>query len=159
MKRTICRFIYPITVIIMAALFCMTIILASPLMAKTSAKKSEEQISTTENTGAKINELHTRLKITPAQEDQWKKVADAMRENASTMENLIQARRANMGTMNAVANLKSYQGVSEAHAGALAKFVAAFEPLYDMMSAEQKQIADATFSHVGEHRGHKRTKK
>ena len=83
-----------------------------------------------------------------------KKVADTMRENATTMETLIQARKDKMGTMNAVDNLKSYRDVSDAHTAALAKFITVFEPLYASMSPDQKKIADTIFSHVGQHKDH-----
>ncbi len=156
MKRTMCRCIYSATGIITALLFSMTIILASPLLAAT--EKTEKQIAATEHIGARINELHTKLKITPAQEDQWKKVAETMRENAITMETLIQARKDKMGTMNAVEDLKSYRDVSDAHTATITKFITVFEPLYASMSPDQKKSADIIFSNVGQHKGHQRHK-
>ena len=156
MKRTMCRCTYFTAVIITALLFCMAIIATSPLLAATDP--TEKQIAATGYIGARISELHTKLQITPAQEDQWKKVADAMRENATTMETLIQARKDKMGTMNAVDNLKSYRDVSDTHTAALTKFITVFEPLYASMSPDQKKIADGIFSHVGEHKGHRHHK-
>ena len=151
MKRVVC---------IVGALFCMAILFSSPLMAKTDAEKAQAK---TDRTEASITDLHTKLQITPAQEDQWNKVASAMRENAAQMDILLYNRKAKLGTMNAVDNLKSYKDVSDAHTACLAKFIAAFEPLYASMSDAQKANADAIFAtkmaKKGQHKGHKRTTK
>ena len=154
MKRVVC---------IVAALFCMAILFSSPLMAQTDAKKAQRQMTKTDRTEAQITDLHTKLQITPAQEDQWNKVASAMRENAAQMDILIYNRTAKLGTMNAVDNLKSYKDVSDAHTACLVRFIAAFEPLYASMSDTQKANADAIFAakmaRQGQHKGHKHTTK
>jgi hypothetical protein len=148
---------------IVAALFCMAILFSSPLMAKTDAEKAQRQMTKTDRTEAQITDLHTKLKITPAQEDQWNKLASVMRENASQMDILVYNRKAKLGTMNAVDDLKSYKEISDAHTVCLAKFIAAFEPFYMSMSDPQKLIADATFAAKmnkhGHHKGHKPTAK
>ena len=154
MKRVVCM---------VAALFCMAILFSSPLMAKTDAEKAQRQTTKTDRTEAQITDLHTKLQITPAQEDQWNKVALAMRENASQMDILVYSRKGKLGTLNAVDNLKSYKDVSDAHTACLAKFIAAFEPLYASMSDTQKANADAIFAakmaRQGHHKGHKHTTK
>jgi periplasmic protein CpxP/Spy len=154
MKRVFCA---------VAALFCMTILFSSPLMAQTGTEKAQGRMTKVDRTEAQITDLHTKLQITPAQEDQWNKVALAMRENAAEMDILVFNRKAKLGTMNAVDNLKSYKDVSDAHTTCLVKFIAAFEPLYASMSDTQKANADAIFSakmaRQGQHRGHKHTTK
>ncbi len=86
-----------------------------------------------------------------------------MRENAAQMDILLYNRKINIGTMNAVDNLKSYKDVSDAHTACLVKFIAAFEPLYASMSDTQKANADAIFAakmaKKGQHKGHKHTTK
>jgi len=92
-----------------------------------------------------INKMHTSLKITPAQEEQWKNVAQVMRENAKSVKDLTGAREKNAKTMNAVADLKSYSEIIDAQAAGLKKFIPAFETLYAGMSDEQKKNADTIF--------------
>ena len=89
-----------------------------------------------------IKSLHDQLKITTAQEEQWNKVVQVMQENATTMEALVKARREKQKNMNAIDDLKSYGGITEAHATGIRNFVAAFEPLYADMPDDQKQLAD-----------------
>jgi hypothetical protein len=96
---------------------------------------------------ARIKDMHAKLKITAAEEEQWAKVADVMRDNAKKMDELNSARSANAKTMNAVDDLKSYGEVVDAHADEIKKFAAAFEPLYASMSDAQKAEADALFRH------------
>ncbi len=95
----------------------------------------------------RIKDLHTKLKITPAEEEQWAKVTDVMRENAKRMDELNGARATNANTMTAVDDLKSYGEITDAHADEIKKFTAAFEPLYAGMSDAQKAEADAIFRH------------
>jgi hypothetical protein len=47
--------------------------------------------------------------------------------------------------MSAVDAVKSYQAVIEAHEAGMAKFVPAFQALYDSMSPAQKNTTDAMF--------------
>jgi periplasmic protein CpxP/Spy len=157
MKRSICRFTYSTTVIITALLFCMTIMLASPLMAKAESgtPAAKPKASAVDRTEARIIELHSKLKITQAQEEQWNKVAQVMRDNATTMETLIQARKEKGNALSAVDDLKSYAKITDAHAAGLNNFITAFEPLYASMSDEQKKIADTIFTK----HDHRRSKK
>jgi hypothetical protein len=96
---------------------------------------------------ARIKDMHTKLKITAAEEEQWAKVAGVMRENAKKMDELNGARAANAKTMNAVDDLKSYGEVVDAHADQIKKFATAFEPLYASMSDAQNAEADTLFRH------------
>lgn len=95
----------------------------------------------------RINDMHTKLKITAAEEDQWAKVADVMRSNAAKMDELNSARAANAKTMNAVEDIQSYGVIVDAHASEIKNFAAAFAPLYTSMSDAQKMEADELFRH------------
>jgi periplasmic protein CpxP/Spy len=95
----------------------------------------------------RIKELHTKLKIIPAQEELWSNVAQVMRDNAKTMGVLVKARSEKANTMNAIDDLKSFSEIAEAHADGLKKFTPAFEPLYAGMSDAQKKDADRLFHH------------
>ena len=105
--------------------------------------------SKTERVEDRIQELHTKLKITPAQEGLWDNATRIMRDNAVTMEALIKERTDKAGARNAVEDLKSYSAIAEAHADGLRKFIPAFEPLYAGMSDAQKKDADTLFHRKG----------
>lgn len=96
----------------------------------------------------RINSLHQQLHITAAQETQWSAVAQAMRDNAKAIRDLVKDRRAKGGTMNAVDDLRSYEAIADAHADGLKKLIPAFEALYSSMSDDQKKIADTLFRHA-----------
>ncbi len=105
-----------------------------------AAKPSEEA-----RVEARIKDLHAKLKITTAEEDQWTRVTDVMRDNAKKMDQLTETRMAHLKSMNAVEDLKSYGEIAEAHADAIKKFTPVFTTLYDSMSSEQKTSADELF--------------
>ena len=101
---------------------------------------------------ARINDLHSKLGITPEQEDLWKNVAQVMRDNAKTTEALTKARAEKAKTMTATDDLKSYGEIAEAHADGIRKFIPVFEALYNTMSDDQKKNADAIFRSHGRSR-------
>ena len=94
---------------------------------------------------ARIKELHRKLHITAAQQTQWDNLVQVMRDNAKAMYDLEKERKEEAKNMTAVDAVKSYQAVIEAHEAGMAKFVPAFQALYDSMSNAQKQTADAMF--------------
>jgi hypothetical protein len=94
----------------------------------------------------RIEDLHRNLKITAAQEPQWRQFAQVMRDNAHALDAILQERSANINKMNAVDDLRSYEKLADAHADGLKKLVPAFEALYNTMSDEQKKNADVVFS-------------
>lgn len=98
---------------------------------------------------ARIQNMHAKLHITPAQEDQWNKVAQVMRDNSSAIEPLIQDRADHAKTMTAVDDLKSYGEITDAHADGIHKFTPVFTALYASMSDEQKKQADILFHQGG----------
>jgi len=101
-----------------------------------------------------ITELHAKLKITSAEEAQWKKVAETMRENATELDRAIDKRDASVANATAVDNLNSYAEIAQAHANNVKKLASAFSGLYSAMSDDQKKVADEVFSHR-EHDGKK----
>lgn len=98
-----------------------------------------------ETVDAKIADLHGKLQITEAQATPWAAVAQVMRDNDKSYGQLVAEKRQNETTMTAIEDLRAYQQIAEAHADGVKKLVAAFEPLYESMSAEQKAIADTVF--------------
>ncbi|MBN3805388.1 Spy/CpxP family protein refolding chaperone [Paraburkholderia sp. Ac-20336] len=100
------------------------------------------------NVEDRIAYLHSQLKITSAQETQWKAFADVMRDNGETMGQLFQQRKA-AANVSALDDMKQYAQIAQAHADGMKKLVDAFDPLYSSMSPEQKKLADATFHRGG----------
>jgi len=96
---------------------------------------------------AQIKSLHSQLKITPDQESKWGAVAEAMRDNAASLDELSQQRASMRGKMNAIDDLKNYEAIADAHSDGLKKLVPAFSDLYTSMSDAQKKNADQVFAH------------
>ena len=132
-----------------AAVLLATIALtgARPAHAASAApgQGSAVQASAVDRVEARIKELHTKLKITQAQEDLWHHVTQVMRDNAQTLDALTKARSDQAQTMSALDDLKSYGDVAEAHAAGIKRFTPVFETLYASMSDAQKKHADALF--------------
>jgi Spy/CpxP family protein refolding chaperone len=101
----------------------------------------------------RIAYLHSALKITSAQESQWNAFADVMRSNSQSMSQLFQQRAAGEHR-SALDDMKQYAQIAQVHADDMQKLVAAFEPLYNSLSPEQKTLADTTFREHGRHPGH-----
>ena len=147
MERNGRRFTFSAARAIGAAALVATIALASgPVVAA--------KASIGERVEARITNMHARLKITQAQEEQWAKVAQSMRDSEKAIEPLIKTRKDNAKTRTAVDDLKSYGEITDAHADGIKQFTLAFVPLYDSMSDAQKKEADTLFRH-----GDKRSKK
>jgi len=152
MKRIACQLTYSTALVIGVVLFAF-MALTSPSPSRAASSESDMatagKVSKPDGVEARIKELRTKLKITPAQEDLWNNVTQVMRDNAKTMEALIKARSEEASTTSAIEDLKSYGKIVEAHADAIRKFIPAFEPLYSTMSDAQKKAADTLFRHHG----------
>jgi len=98
----------------------------------------------------RIASLHSALKITADEESKWNDVAQAMRDNAATMQKLVaeKAALAKQG-MTAVDDLNTYQKFAQAHVDGLRNLSASFETLYGSMPDAQKKIADQVFQDSG----------
>ena len=102
----------------------------------------------------RIKDMHAKLKITSAEEAQWAKVAEVMRDNGKTMDTLTQARVDHAKDMTAVDDLKSYGEIAQAHADGIKKLTPVFADLYASMSDAQKKQADNLFHHGYHKHGH-----
>lgn len=143
MKRIANRLTYPAVFAVAAALVAFIFFAgASPSFAASSKSATPKA----DRVEVRINELHTALNITPAQEELWNNVAQVMRDNAKTMDTLIASRK-NAKPMNAVEEFKSYGEIQDAQAAGIKKFIPVFEALYNSMSDDQKKNADIVFAH------------
>ena len=104
-----------------------------------AGKNAEERV---EN---RINELHAQLRITPAEQQQWDQFAQAMRENARDMDQVLMQRSQQFQSMNALQSMQSYERIAAAHAQHVQKLIPAFENLYNAMPDQQKRLADQVF--------------
>jgi Spy/CpxP family protein refolding chaperone len=121
---------------------------SAPASAPASASAPAAKAGHERNVEDRITFLHTKLKITPEQETQWKAFADVMRGNGETMGELFKQRRA-ATSVSALDDMKQYATIAQAHADGMKKLVDAFDPLYNSFSPEQKKLADVTFRQHG----------
>jgi len=94
--------------------------------------------------------LKAELKITPQQEPQWNKVAEAMRANAKA----IDAARADFRgqSKDAVQTLEARGRFAQTVAQNDGRLLAAFRPLYQTLSPDQKKMADELLTARFHHR-------
>ena len=131
-----------------------TAALVTTLALSTGSVFAVEKDAQQDRVELRIKDMHSKLKITSAQEEQWSKVAVTMRDNAKTMDTLTQSRDDHAKNMTAVDDLKSYGEIIDAHADGIKKLTPVFATLYASMSDTQKMKADTLFRH-GEHEHHK----
>ena len=93
----------------------------------------------------RITELHSKLKITAAEEKPFGDFAQAMRDNAQRMDQAVSDKRSSAATATAVDQMKAYAELAQAHADEVSHLVGPFSTLYDTLSPEQKRMADQSF--------------
>lgn len=92
--------------------------------------------------------LKTELAITAAQEPLWDKVAATMREDVAEMRSAIaQARAGRQAPETALTHLETRARLAALRAAGEARFLAAFRPLYEALSPEQRKSADELLAH------------
>ncbi len=101
----------------------------------------------------RINDLHTKLQISPAQQSQWDNFTRVMRDNAREMDATFQQRLQALPNMTAAENMQSYAKVAAEHSQDMQKLAPAFQSLYDTMSDNQKRTADRVFRADANQRG------
>ena len=104
----------------------------------------------------RLSELHSRLKITPAQGQQWDQFAQVMRDNAKAMDQLYKERADKLSSMSAVDNMQSFAQIEQERGQDMQKLVPAFQTLYASLSDDQKQSADRMFRYEAAHAQAKR---
>jgi hypothetical protein len=94
-------------------------------------------------TEGRIAFIKAVLQITSAQENDFTKLADAMRANAKERADAFaKFRQDHAKPMNAVDRLEARKNFSEMRAAQADRVLIAFKPLYDNLSSDQKQVAD-----------------
>ncbi len=115
-----------------------------------------KQVSRADRVEKHIADMHAQLRITPAQQSEWDQFAQVMRENAASMNDTMEKRRAGFASLNAADNMESYAQIAEQHAQNMQKLATTFKVLYGSMSEDQKKNADAVFRARGPNQGHGR---
>jgi protein CpxP len=132
---------------------------ATPVLAQTSPPKAAAKTPAaaaatsgkSETVEQRITTLHNQLKITPDQEAKWTPVAQAMRDNAATMDKLAMSKQGKApAATTAVEDLETYQQFAQAHVDGLKNLTAAFKDLYNSMPDAQKKSADVVFDRYGQ---------
>ena len=106
----------------------------------------------------RIRTLHDNLGVTAEEEPQWKAVAKVMRENEETIHKLVDERHDNESAT-AIDDLKSYEGIAEAHVDGIKKLIPVFETFYDDLSDKQQARADKLFGKFEGRSGHNKSSK
>jgi hypothetical protein len=133
-------------------------LLAAALIAAPASYAAAKEASGEELLEKHIAHLHNALKVSAAQEEQWKPVAQTMRDNETAIHSLIAQKQAMMATQSAVDDLNSYAEIVAAHAEASKKLATVFAGFYASLSDDQKKTADEFFrehkrraSHMAKH--------
>jgi hypothetical protein len=112
------------------------------------------RLDPTQRVEGRIAYVKAVLKITDAQQAQFDKLADAMRANAKDRVAIFQQLRTNRDQpKNAVERLEIREHLTEMRAQSEQRSLAALKPLYDSLTPDQKQAADALMApHWDHHR-------
>ncbi len=103
-----------------------------------------------ENVETRISALHKQLMITPDEDANWNNVAQAMRENAAAMDQLVASTHTTPPqNMTAVDDLATYEKFAQAHVAGLKNLISSFTTLYNAMPAGQQKLADQVFQSFG----------
>lgn len=151
MKLSGNQFIYVSTRLITSAALAATLAFSSGVALAIDKDVHEDRAE------LRIKDMHAKLKITSAQEEQWAKVAQEMLDDAKTMDALTQTRVDHAKDMTAIDDLKSYGEIADAHANGIKKLIPVFADLYASMSDAQKKEADNLFRDGGHKHGHKKS--
>ncbi|HEY2133325.1 MAG TPA: Spy/CpxP family protein refolding chaperone [Acetobacteraceae bacterium] len=124
---------------------------AAPAAAHTATRTPGHRPPSADRVEERITQLHSELKITPAEETQWNGFADVMRSNANTANQAYTERSTKISSMNAADNMSSYAALTMQHAQDLEKLAASFQTLYSSLSPDQQKTADQVFRGPGQH--------
>lgn len=103
-----------------------------------------ERSQVREAVAQRIDALQRRLKITPAEQPLWDEFAGTMLRNALDSEARFHAVQS-PGTLGAADGMEARARAVAAHAEMLQRLSESFRPLYEAMSADQRQTADQVF--------------
>jgi hypothetical protein len=139
-----------VSVAALAAATTLALPLAAQAQATTVRSHHQTAEQARETVEMRISNLHTLLMITPAQEDAWTAVAQAMRHNERVMIKLQADKNAEpVHQITAIEDMRTYEAFNEAHVEGVKNLMSAFEGLYNAMPPSQQAIADQAFRDFG----------
>jgi cytochrome c-type biogenesis protein CcmH/NrfG len=146
MQKTIRQTVVPALFVVAActtSAWAQTAATSSPVAASSpAAQRAQKHADFVEQ---RINQLHSQLKITAQQSQQWDAYAQVMRDNARSTDAAIRGRAQKLQSLNADDAMKSYASLAQLHADNMQKLSTAFSTLYASLSDDQKAIADELF--------------
>ena len=92
----------------------------------------------------RLQKIHDRLAITPAQEPKWDAVVAVLRENAQAMRSNPASTALHGGKLTAVEDLRAAADLAHARADALQRMIPPVDALYASLSPDQQHAADET---------------
>ena len=123
--------------------------------AGTAEARPEHHFDPTRHIEGRIAFLKAELKITDSQAPLFERVAQAMRDNAKAMRDAYERRRGDRDKpRTAVESLQARVSAGQSRIEQTQRFLAAFTPLYDSLSDEQKKTADELLAGHRHHRRH-----
>jgi hypothetical protein len=99
----------------------------------------------------RLQRLHDRLGITPAQQPQWDAVVATLRENAQAMRGSPARQAIRSGQLNAVQDMHAFADLAHQRADAVQRMIPPVEALYAALSPQQRQTADQVLNRVMHH--------
>jgi hypothetical protein len=119
--------------------------------------REHRHFSASRHIEGRIAYLKAELKITDAQAPQFEHVAQALRQNAQSMDQTMQQMRGNRDQpKTAVQQLEARTQFAALRAQDSQRFLDAFKPLYASLSDDQKKAADEMLARHGHGHGHER---
>ena len=115
---------------------------SAPTMQGGSVSCMEKMSGMAQHMEGRLASMRTKLKITDEQMPQWNAFADAMHDNARRMTEMHE-KMGSVPSMSAPERLDRMEKMTAGMMEAAQSTKAAFMPLYSVMSAEQKKIADS----------------
>ena len=125
--------------------FAAGLILAVPARGQAASPQPAAATAQMPRVEEHIDDLHSRLAITPAQEPQWAAFAAVLRQNARDLKQAYAEHPVHAPGGSAVDDLRNYAAVVRQHADTVNRLVPPFENLYGVLSPTQRAAADSTF--------------
>jgi hypothetical protein len=120
------------------------------MMGSGGAQMNMSGMGMTEHTTGRIAFLRAELQITDAQSKAWDAFADAMQKIGSQLKAADMPMMAGASARQLLARLDSQERMLTARLEGVRAMKAAFAPLYDVLSAEQRKTADDLLAnHMG----------
>ncbi len=117
---------------------------ATPGSVPGAAPRPAERSQVREAVAQRIDALHRRLRIAPAEQALWDQFADTMLRDALDSEDRFRSRQS-QSTLGAVEGLAARAQAAQARADMLGHLSASFRALYEAMPPDQRLLADQVF--------------